>query len=383
MITVENLGKIFGSPGGPVAAVNQIGFSVKDGAFFTLLGPSGCGKTTTLRCLAGLEQPNTGEIVLGDEVVFSSTRRTFVPTHLRPIGMVFQSYAIWPHMTVFQNVAYPLTVRKMPAKEIRRRVAEALDLVGLGHLADRSAPRLSGGQQQRVALARAVVARPKVLLLDEPLSNLDAKLRIQMRTELKELQKNLGVTSVYVTHDQQEAMAMSDAVAVMNEGRIVQTGSPEQIYLNPADRFTASFLGAANFLEGRFAGRRAGQTIQVETAVGPVWVQTNQSAGSGEMTLSIRPEMIALSSSPPVKDEGLNVFEARVGRVQFLGDTVEYRLHVGEMELQARGNPFRRFTTGETVFASVSSQGCTAIPKEPERPKPWAVEPSDQQAEVN
>ena len=250
MIRVKDLEKAFAGARGEVRALRGVSFEVGRGELFTLLGPSGCGKTTTLRCIAGLEQPLSGEIRIDDKPVFSAADGTFIPPERRNIGMVFQSYAIWPHMTVFQNVAYPLAKAASRA-EIGERVARILDRLSLGALADRLAPNLSGGQQQRVALARALVAQPQVLLLDEPLSNLDAKLREQMRFELKALQESFGITTFYVTHDQEEAMVMSDLIAVMSEGQIIQLGSPHELYERPRTPFVADFIGRTNFLPGR------------------------------------------------------------------------------------------------------------------------------------
>src|SRR5687767_9366409 len=239
MLQVTELRKTFHTDRGGVRAVEDISFTVEEGRFFTLLGPSGCGKTTTLRCLAGLERPESGTIRLDDRVLSGDAR--FVPTHARDIGMVFQSYAIWPHMSVFDNVAFPLEVAEpRPGKpEIARAVAEALALVGLEGLEDRPAPQLSGGQQQRLALARALVRKPKLLLLDEPLSNLDAKLRERMRIELRQLQRRLGITTIYVTHDQGEALFLSHRIAVMHAGKIVQEGAPRDLYREPASGFVA------------------------------------------------------------------------------------------------------------------------------------------------
>src|SRR5436853_217312 len=252
MLSVKELYTEYASDRGPpVRAAQNVSFEVPEGKLFTLLGPSGCGKTTTLRSIAGLERPVSGEIEVAGRVVYSSNQRIFVAPNKRNFGMVFQSYAIWPHMNVFQNVAFPLDVRKLPRKEIQERVTRVLAAVQLGHLVDREATKLSGGQQQRLALARALVMEPQLLLLDEPLSNLDAKLREKMRFELKRLQRELGLTTVYVTHDQSEALAMSNEIAVMNEGRIVQIGSPRDIYERPNSRFVADFVGTTNFIDAK------------------------------------------------------------------------------------------------------------------------------------
>ncbi|RZJ17560.1 MAG: ABC transporter ATP-binding protein, partial [Haliea sp.] len=243
MVDIQDLWLTY--PGAANPSVHGISLSIQSGEFLTLLGPSGCGKTTTLRSVAGLETPTTGTISIGGKPVFSSAPKCNVPTHARDIAMVFQSYAIWPHMTVGQNVAFPLDVMKLPREESRRRVAEALDMVGLGSYAERSATQLSGGQQQRVAIARALVRRSAVMLLDEPLSNLDAKLREQMRVELRDLLKQVGMTAIYVTHDQEEALMLSDRIVLMNAGRLVEIGTPRSLYLSPVSVFGATFLGAA------------------------------------------------------------------------------------------------------------------------------------------
>src|SRR5881296_1415391 len=246
-VRATGLVKMFGT----VTAVNDLSFEAKAGEFLTLLGPSGCGKTTTLRLVAGLERPDRGEIHVGDRPLSSANSGLFVPPERRGMGMVFQSYAIWPHMTVFENVAFPLQELRVPRAEIRERVMTILATVGLGELHARPAPMLSGGQQQRVALARALVSNPEVLLLDEPLSNLDARLREEMRFELREMQAKLGITSIFVTHDQAEAMTLWDRIVVMNAGRIEQEGTPEEVYQRPGTRFVMDFLGRANHLPAR------------------------------------------------------------------------------------------------------------------------------------
>src|SRR5690349_3916572 len=243
MVRIQNLEKFFGEDRERVHVLKGVTLDIPEGSLYTFLGPSGCGKTTTLRCVAGLERPDSGGISIGGKTVFSAAERVYVPTNRRPIGMVFQSYAIWPHMTVFENVAYPLTIKHKSKAEIKKRVAEVLKIVGLQGLEDRPAPKLSGGQQQRVAFARALVNEPKVMLLDEPLSNLDAKLREQMRFEIKALQERLGITTLYVTHDQTEALAISDSIAVMSSGKLLDVAGPREIYSRPRSEFTADFIG--------------------------------------------------------------------------------------------------------------------------------------------
>src|SRR5690348_15226402 len=276
MLRVEGLYTEYPNEKGEIVkAAQDVSFSVPEGKLFTLLGPSGCGKTTTLRSIAGLEKPRAGEIAVNDRVVFSSGKNVFVAPNRRGFGMVFQSYAIWPHMDVFRNAAFPLHVgtKHHSREEIRSKVMRVLEAVQLDHLADREATKLSGGQQQRLALARALVMEPQLLLLDEPLSNLDAKLRERMRFELKRLQRELRITTVYVTHDQSEALALSHEIAVMNEGRIQQIASPREIYERPASAFVADFVGSTNFLDGTVLGRGAtAGTFRVRSEVGDIEV---------------------------------------------------------------------------------------------------------------
>ena len=270
MIRVEGLTKTFTAHNEIVAAVDGIDFEVGPGEVVTLLGPSGCGKTTTLRCVAGLERAQGGRIVIGDRTVVDVAAGIFVPPHRRNLGMVFQSYAIWPHMTVIENVAYALEGRGIKKAERKRLAMEALETVQLAHLAERPAPRLSGGQQQRVAIARAMVGRPQVLLFDEPLSNLDARLRVEMRSELRRIQRQIGLSSIYVTHDQAEALAMSDWIVVMKDGRIVERGRPLDIYRYPRHVFTAQFLGTTNLIAGTVADvDAAGGRLGVTTRARP------------------------------------------------------------------------------------------------------------------
>ena len=285
-VRIEHVFKRFGD----VTAVNDFDLTVKDGEFVSLLGPSGCGKTTSLRMIAGFERATEGEIYIGDHCVSSSTKNTFVPPEKRDIGMVFQSYAVWPHMTVTENVAYPLKIQKVPKEERAARVAEMLKMVHLDEYASRYPHQLSGGQQQRVALARALVMRPGLLLLDEPLSNLDAKLRESMRFEISSIQKELGITVIYVTHDQSEAMTMSDRVVVMSRGVIQQIGTPYDIYRNPANKMVADFIGLVNFVEGEVQGDRvyiSGTGVSFP----------NTSGVTGSATIAVRPENIRMSRS--------------------------------------------------------------------------------------
>ncbi len=279
---------------GPVVAVDTISLSIGDGEFFSLLGPSGCGKTTTLRLIAGFELPTEGEVYIGGQLQGET------PAYRRPVNTVFQNYALFPHMTVFQNVAFGLEMKKVAKDEIRQRVLEALEMVQLPGMENRKPDQLSGGQQQRVALARALVNRPKVLLLDEPLGALDLKLRKAMQLELKALQDRVGITFIYVTHDQEEALTMSDRIAVMSRGRVLQVGKPAGIYEQPADRFVADFIGETNFLEGRVQERQADEAEVVVDGVLTLYAPTQREVRRGEgVTVAIRPEKISLHAQPP------------------------------------------------------------------------------------
>ena len=296
---------------GNFTAVDDVNLDIQQGEFFTLLGPSGCGKTTLLRMIAGFNSVDGGEIIFGEQLVNN------IPAHKRDIGMVFQNYAIFPHLSVFENVAYGLKARKTPKAQINRRVEAALAMVRIEALRDRRPNELSGGQQQRVALARAFVIEPKVLLMDEPLSNLDAKLRIEMRSTIKKLQKRLNITTLYVTHDQEEALSISDRIAVMKDGRIMQIGTPLHIYKKPANHFVAEFIGTSNFLNCRIDGRNpeAG-LITLEGLDGPFFVRLSR-AYTGDGVISIRPEHLMLAQ----EGRGLS---GRIVLSTFLGDYLEY-----------------------------------------------------------
>jgi iron(III) transport system ATP-binding protein len=358
-LRVESLVKRFAADG--AAAVSGISFSVPKGRLFTLLGPSGCGKSTTLRCIAGLERPEAGAITIDGRTVYSSKDDVFVNPEKRGIGMVFQSYAIWPHMTVYQNVAYALEVKRAPRAEIRGRTMEALERVGLAGLAGRPAPHLSGGQQQRVALARAIVGRPSLLLFDEPLSNLDAKLRERMREEIRELQQRLEITAVYVTHDQAEALALSDAIAVMEAGRILALGAPREIYGAPASRFVADFVGSTNIVRGRaLAAAQADGTAPVETAFGVVRCRLQEGIRAGDaVELLVRPECIGILSAPGARSE--NVWQAAVERVVFLGEFQDTTVRLREQSLRVRAPPWLELRAGQAVYLEMAPQHCSAI----------------------
>jgi iron(III) transport system ATP-binding protein len=323
-----------------VLAVDDVSFDVPEGELFTLLGPSGCGKTTTLRSIAGLETPDAGTICVAGRVLFSSETKTRVPANQRGLGMVFQSYAIWPHMNVYDNVAFPLEVlprsRRPKREELRGKVERALTVVKLDHLATRDATALSGGQQQRLALARALVMEPALLLLDEPLSNLDAKLREDMRFELKRLQREIGVTCIYVTHDQTEALAMSNEVAVMRDGKIEQIGKPREIYEAPQTRFVADFIGTSNFIDGVVQEKRKGAYL-VRTDQGDLEVPSETEHQPGEaVVVSARPEHIALSTVQ--NGAGPNRWPGRVSVRSFLGEVVDHVVSVGGSEIRVRCN---------------------------------------------
>jgi iron(III) transport system ATP-binding protein len=361
MVRVSALTKPYpGDRGAEVRAVDGVSFDVDEGRFFTLLGPSGCGKTTTLRCIAGLEKPTEGEIVLDGSTVYSSADKLFVGPNNRPIGMVFQSYAIWPHMTVFDNVAYPLRAGpgRAPRKDIGPRVERALARVRLDGLEGRSATKLSGGQQQRLALARAIVREPKVLLLDEPLSNLDAKLREQMRTELKLLQRQLGITSVYVTHDQVEALGMSNRIAVMNDGQIQQAGRPRDIYERPATRFVAEFVGSINWIAGTVSAAN-GASCTVRTDHGDLSCVSEQSHEVGEaVVIAIRPEYVEIVTDAR---DGANVVKARVEVSSFLGEYVDCQLDIGGTPVKARLHPGLQVRRGSQVYVHLPAQRCVLL----------------------
>ena len=361
MLEITGLRKSFETGGTRVNAIDGVSLSVGAGAFLTMLGPSGCGKTTTLRCIAGLERPDAGRIVIGGRVMVDAERRIFVPASERGIGMVFQSYAIWPHMSVFENVAFPLRVardRKFSTSEIAELVRGALEMVRLGGYEDRRATQLSGGQQQRLAFARGIVRKPALLLLDEPLSNLDARLRDEMRGELTRLQARLGMTTVYVTHDQAEALALSDEVALFQAGRIVQRGAPAEIYGHPASRFVAEFIGAANFLQGTVGIGGVG-VLSVATGSGMVRCLAEQPVAAGTATLSIRPETIELRAELP--DGHDNVLAATITGRSFLGDVVEYVCSVGTEEIRVRVAPHLTFATGQPVFAVFRDTDCLVL----------------------
>jgi iron(III) transport system ATP-binding protein len=356
-IEVEDLVVRYGN----VTAVGGVSFSVRTGEQLTLLGPSGCGKTTTLRAIAGLEQPTSGEIRISGKPVYGSARRVNVPAEKRGLSMVFQSYAIWPHMTVFDNVAYGLRVRRMSDAQIADKVHWALDMVQMGAFARRSASKLSGGQQQRVALARAFVFSPAVLLFDEPLSNLDAKLRAEMRLELRELQHRIGITSVYVTHDLEEALAISDRIVVMRDGVIEQVGTPSEIYHLPRNAFVADFVGSANLIRGRHRPdlSRDG-LIVLETSGGSLvyGVEYGRTVGA-EGVFSVRTIHMVLSRETPAVQ--LNVWPVCVRRRVFQGDFTQYHVGWEDRELVVRSAATEQLEEGDQTYLTVDPRRCVLL----------------------
>jgi iron(III) transport system ATP-binding protein len=360
-VRLEHVSKRFGA----ARAVDAISLDVPDGRLLTLLGPSGCGKTTTLRMIAGLEQNDTGLIAIGDRVVSDPAAGLFVAPERREIGMVFQSYAIWPHMTVFGNVAYPLEVRHRSSAEVRERVLAALRLMEMEHLADRPATALSGGQQQRVAIARSLVFRPRVLLMDEPLSNLDAKLRESMRVEIRALQQRLGITTVYVTHDQEEAMVLSDEIAVMHEGRVLQVAAPETIYARPANRAVAAFVGMPNLLEAkvREMRREAGATLaRVEGDGWEGWCAVPADLSAGEaITVIVRPEVIQLGGAAGARPEPGITWAGVVRQRFFRGTRNLYTVEVGPHRFTVDAPPDQPLPPDTLVRLSVDAGHTWAV----------------------
>ncbi len=355
-ITLRDIVKKFGS----LEAVSHITLEIADGELFTLLGPSGCGKTTILRLIGGFHTPDHGDILFGTRQVNG------IPPYERNIGMVFQNYALWPHMTIFDNVAYGLRLKKMGGEDVRQKVSRALGLVNLKGLEKRYPGQLSGGQQQRVALARALVLNPDVLLLDEPLSNLDAKIRIQVRAEIRKLQRELAITTIYVTHDQEEALTLSDRIAVVKQGKIQQIGQPVDLYENPVTPFVADFIGINNLIPGQVASRLGDGMMRVDTAVGQLVCMGHESLSpSAKCTICVRPETasIGLQASPP---EGSNVVAGQVSFASYIGNTVRYDVELGEgmifkVDVQ---NPWDHtpYAMGQRVFIDFPIKTTRGIP---------------------
>ena len=367
-LRIQNLYKTFDR----VVAVNGIDLDIAQGEFFTLLGSSGCGKTTTLRMVGGLEKPDRGEIYLGDQCLVSREKNLFIKPEKRNMGMVFQSYALWPHMTVFENVSYPLKLRGIRGREAEQKVADVLALVGLAGLEERPAPALSGGQQQRVALARALVFSPKVLLLDEPLSNLDAQLREEMRRELKSLQQRVNITVIFVTHDQIEALSLSDRIAIMKFGVLEQVGTPEEVYYRPATPFVRDFLGKTFLLPGKVSNV-VDQQIQVEVhgiAAGPLVLRQSNvvssangalTAGQGVM-VAIRPEQVSILGT--AADGRPNTIQANLQAVLFLGDRYEYTVEIGSETRVLVSPASQQVKRGDKIFLELNPEGMTLWPRE-------------------
>jgi len=356
-LVLKNLAKVFGGGKDSVVAVDDVSLQVQEGELVTLLGPSGCGKTTTLRMIAGFEFPTSGEIFLDGE------RINAVPPNRRPTTMVFQNYALFPHMTVAQNIEYGLKIHHVPGKAIKERVEEVMHLVGLEGMGSRPPAQLSGGQQQRVSLARSLIVEPKVLLLDEPLSNLDAKLRESTRIEIRKLQRRLGITSVYVTHDQEEALTLSDRVVIMHEGRIQQIGTPPEIYAHPANRFVADFIGKANFLEARVEAVVSQNTAELDIYGTRVLVSTEQQklVKGAKVMVVARPESVALEP----KREGALVGEIRES--VYLGSEIVYEVQLKDSILTVEvPNPREHmlFTRGQEVGVHLKEKSLHILPLE-------------------
>jgi len=353
-VEMRDVVKQFPSPGGGVInAVDHLTLEIYEGEFFSLLGPSGCGKSTTLRMLAGFERPTSGEIYIKDQLMGAT------PPYARPVNMVFQNYALFPHMTVFQNVAFGLEMEHVPRAEIRRRVEEALELVRLPGMGARRSTQLSGGQQQRIALARALVKRPAVLLLDEPLGALDLKLRKEMQLELKALQQQVGITFVYVTHDQEEALTMSDRIAVMSQGRALQIGTPTEIYERPNCRFVADFIGETNFLEGILVQVKGGQaTVDVKEGIQVTGLPQGDLHVGQKVVVSVRPEKIRLLTEKPSLN--INCFPARIQAMTYIGPDTRLvvrlspslTMSVWEQNRLSTLDPSAYFTRGEEVWVT-------------------------------
>ncbi|HEY7167858.1 MAG TPA: ABC transporter ATP-binding protein [Candidatus Binatia bacterium] len=367
-LRIQNLYKIFNR----VVAVDHLNLDIEEGEFFTLLGSSGCGKTTTLRLIGGLEKPDGGEIYLGERCLASPGRKIFAKPEKRDMGMVFQSYALWPHMTVFENVVYPLKLRGVRGSEAEKKVAQVLGVVGLAGLESRPAPALSGGQQQRVALARALVFSPHVLLLDEPLSNLDAQLREEMRRELRSLQQRLKINVLFVTHDQIEALSLSDRIAIMKAGQLEQVGTPEEVYYRPTTPFVRDFLGKTFLLAAKVLGTTE-HHVNVEVmkaCVARLSIERGNVSRCGNggpeqgqpVTLAIRPEKIQIWGTPP---EGRrNMIEANLQAAQFLGDRYEYTVALGSETRVLASAAAQPVLPGQKVFLELDSQGITLWPQE-------------------
>jgi iron(III) transport system ATP-binding protein len=361
-----------------VTVLDDFSLRANQGELVTLLGPSGCGKTTTLRCIAGLERAERGEIRIGERLVACPERRVFLPPNRRDIGMVFQSYALWPHMTVFANVAYPLRVRRRDRQERHRAVMEILDMVGMDRYAQRPVTELSGGQQQRVALARAMVARPAVLLFDEPLSNLDAKLRRSMRREIREAHDRSGGTSIYVTHDQEEAITLSDRIVVIRGGTIQQVGTPKEIYTEPATRFVADFIGFENLLTATVTETRDGSTaVKLKSGAGPVWTSKGITGAPGtEVVLAARADELEIGSSGSSGAAIPGVIRSRT----YAGGRIEYLVEVGGAPVVVRapeaGADGSLLDVGSAAWVRFPADAAVLVDDDNAEQAPQAAEPA-------
>ncbi len=357
-IRLQGVSKRYQSEGKTITALDDVNLTIPANQIFTLLGPSGCGKTTLLRCIVGLEAPDIGEIRIGGEIVWSKEKHISVPPEKRGLGMVFQTYAIWPHMNVFDNVAYPLQIRHVARHIVRQKVEETLRFVKLEGYENRPATKLSGGQQQRVALARALIAEPKVILFDEPLSNLDAKLREETRKELKTFLGKLQITAVYVTHDRVEALALSDSIAVMRAGQIVEVGSPQKIYFDADHRFVADFIGRANLVKATVVAQENGHTV-VECGLGTLACQHREFPVGAEVTLCLRPEFIKIARGEAAKAR--NVVNGRVDSLVFVGEAFEVEIRAGTELLLAKTHPDLPLKQGESVNFSLDPEHCLLV----------------------
>jgi iron(III) transport system ATP-binding protein len=357
-IRIQGVSKHYFSEGKTIKALDDVNLTIPANQIFTLLGPSGCGKTTLLRCIVGLESPDVGEISIGDDVVWSRDKGIYVPTEERGLGMVFQTYAIWPHMNVFDNVAYPLQTRKVPRDVIRQKVEKTLRFVQLEGFEKRPATKLSGGQQQRVALARALVAEPKVILFDEPLSNLDAKLREETRKELRTFLTELSITAVYVTHDRIEALALSDSIAVMRAGRIIEIGSPQKIYFDADHRFVADFIGRANLVSAKVVQQTENTTV-VESPLGVINCQKRDLAEGAPVTLCIRPEFIRVA--PGSGEAGANVVRGKVESLVFIGEAFEMEIRAGGELLLAKVDADTHAQVGDELHFTLDPAHCLLV----------------------
>ena len=367
-VQIRGLTTSFGLRGEHIQAVDNVDLDISDGEFFVLLGPSGCGKTTMLRSIAGLERPSAGSISIDGEVVFSSSDGVFVPPEKRPIAMVFQSYAIWPHMDVYENVAFPLRegVRRLPKIEVKERVSEVLELLGMAEMSDRPVTTLSGGQQQRVALARALALQPKVLLMDEPLSNLDYRLQVRLRMELRDLMHRLNLTTVYVTHNQGEALETGDRVAVMEQGHLIQLDSPREIYQSPRNEFVARFIGEMNLVPATLHQCTHDSAV-LDTALGRFRTRPMQDdllQAGDSCLLGIRPEdlVIMTDASPDVSKASPNHVRGAVVATKFIGDAAVCDVRIGEILLQIKDHNSLDLPSGCEVTIHLPESRCLAVP---------------------